>query len=187
MNVSIAYKENSSVIHSTPYPVALSVTESIIQYNLDENKEILHNKTNSDQEKNDNTVYYIEPKSNTNVQQTPRSAFNMLRWKSRGDKHFQRAWSVESQSTQERKIKFGKKFQTQASQLYSLTAMIERQETIANKQRENDTRLANDVSILAACNLLVFQRQAFKDLWKDVLISLTWLFDFDTKQKKIWV
>ena len=85
---------------------------------------------------------------------------------------------------QHRKKKFEKKFQIQAFQLYSLTAMIEKQKTMADEQEKNNTGLAKDVPISAACNPPVFQWQAFKDLWKNALISLTQLFDFVIEQEK---
>lgn len=108
----------------------------------------------------------------------------MRSWKKDGDKHLRGAWGAGSQSTQERKIKSGKEFQKQASQSYSLTAMVEKKKAVAAEQAENGIGLAKDMSIPAACDPSVSQRQTFKDLRKDAWIDLTRLLDLVTEQEK---
>lgn len=69
-----------------------------------------------------------------------------------------------------RRVRNGKQFQEQAFQLYSLTAMMKKEKVMAIKQVEDKARLVDNIPILVACDPLISQQQAFKDLQ---LTSLT--------------
>lgn len=143
--------ENSVALSTSATPF---VTQCTIQNNLEESEEESQDEAwywNSSSEDDtldldrnirdkDHQECFVEPKNTAvpqspittqpAIQQTPRSFFSMLSWKKDEDKHLRGTWGAGSQLSQERKIKTGKEFQKQASQSYSLTAMIEKNKAV---------------------------------------------------------
>lgn len=203
-------KEDSCAAHSAAHPA--------IQNDPYQSKEESYNEawywdnsseddiSDSDEGEGDNSGYHTEPESDVDTpthkisvttQQAPRSAFSMLGWKSGGDKHLRGAWGAGSQSGIERKIRDGKQCQEQASQSYSLKAMVEKNRAVAAElarekaQAEkgliniSDTAgLASNISIPAACDPSISKRQALYNLRVDALESLTRLLGLVTEQEK---
>lgn len=168
--------------------------------------------SDSDEGEGDNSEYHTEPKlemdtaihkisvatqQDSTAQQAPRTAFSMLGWKPGGDKHLRGAWGAGSQSGIERRVRDGKQYQEQASQSYSLKAMVEKNKTVAAEQAQeraqveerlinisDNAGLARDIPITAACNPPISKRQALYNLRVDALESLTRLLDLVTEQEK---
>lgn len=175
-------KENSSAAHSAAHSTAHSAAQS----DLDQSEEDSYNGVwywdrSSDEDishsgkgKGNNRAHVVEPNNATEhqisvttqqdsaIQQTPPSLLSMLGWEKDGDKHLRGTWGAGSQSTKERQARNGRQFEEQASQSYSLTAMIEREKPMAVEQAGDEVGLASNIPIQVARDTPVSQREAFK-------------------------